>query len=109
MRSTEGSLVCMPVVGSAGLLGYLWASGSEGAMSFQPYWPEDAGYAAGLVWVDRISSAHANGMTPLEALESMANYPDDPVSGRAVLEQSRELSGISELYDLAVPEFYLNN
>ncbi|MBF6215436.1 hypothetical protein IU433_30440 [Nocardia puris] len=108
-RSTDGPVVYMPVIGEPGLLGYLWASDAGSAMSFEPYWPEDAGYAAGLVWLDRIGRAYAGGMTPLRALEAMATYPDDPVSGKAISGESREVSDLSELYSMAIPNSYLDS
>ncbi|MFB6505968.1 hypothetical protein ACFYXP_34795 [Streptomyces sp. NPDC002466] len=63
--------------GEHGLLGYLWASDEENAASFEP---RDVGdeesCRAGLLWLDRLRSAHDRGLLPSRALAELADLTD---------------------------------
>ncbi|MCM2413997.1 hypothetical protein [Streptomyces sp. RKAG290] len=64
-RSAEGDVQYVPVLGEHGLLGYLWASDAEEAASFEPRdVGDDETYQSGLLWLDRLRSAHDRGLTP---------------------------------------------
>ncbi|MGW1188978.1 hypothetical protein [Streptomyces sp. NPDC002559] len=77
-RSADGEVQYVPVHGEHGLLGYLWASDAENAASFEP---RDVGdeesCRAGLLWLDRLRSAHDRGLSPSRALAELADLTDD--------------------------------
>ncbi|WP_455431588.1 hypothetical protein [Streptomyces gelaticus] len=76
-RSADGEVQYIPVHGEHGLLGYLWASDAENAASFEP---RDVGneecYEVGLLWLDRLRSAHDRGLSPSQALAALADLTD---------------------------------
>ncbi|MBC2869454.1 hypothetical protein [Streptomyces mexicanus] len=77
-RAARGEVRCVAVRDQQGeLLGHLWASDSENAASFEPQdVSDDATYRAGLVWLDRLRSAHDRGLSPCEALAELGDLPD---------------------------------
>lgn len=83
-RSVDGEVLYVPVRGAAGqVLGYLWASDAHDAASFEPRDDsEEDGYKAGLVWLDRLRSAHDRGFSPSVALTELSRLPDESGSGR---------------------------
>ncbi|MCT2592168.1 hypothetical protein LHJ74_20045 [Streptomyces sp. N2-109] len=83
------------------VLGYLWASDREGAAGYEPRSSvgDDALYAA-LHWMKNLGWAKENSLTPLQALEELANWPEDHgagrlegVTGSMSLDELQELSG----------------
>ncbi|MER5746509.1 hypothetical protein ABT097_24945 [Streptomyces sp. NPDC002225] len=79
-RSADGEVQYIPVHGQHGLLGYLWASDAENAASFEPCdVGDEESYRSGLLWLDRLRSAYDRGLSPSQALASLADLTD--VSG----------------------------
>lgn len=83
-RSAEGEVQYVSVGSRRGeVLGYLWASDSERAASFEP---RDAGddvtYRAGLVWLERLRAAHDRGLSPSAALAELSALPYDDPAGQ---------------------------
>ncbi|MFD4341622.1 hypothetical protein ACFWPP_31125 [Streptomyces anulatus] len=80
-RSAAGEVLYIPVTGSRGVLGYLWASDAEQAASFEP---QDVGdnesYQSGLAWLSRLRSAHDRGLSPSEALAELTAPLDHEIS-----------------------------
>ncbi|MFD8404566.1 hypothetical protein ACFV1G_07765 [Streptomyces anulatus] len=80
-RSAAGEVLYIPVTGSRGVLGYLWASDAEQAASFEP---QDVGdnesYQSGLTWLSRLRSAHDRGLSPSEALAELTAPLDHEIS-----------------------------
>ncbi|WP_239694812.1 hypothetical protein [Streptomyces sp. DvalAA-19] len=73
-RSTEGPVYYVPVLGSHGVLGYLWASDAGEAASFEPRdVSDDESYKTGLMWLDRLRDAHDQGLSPTEALTELTS------------------------------------
>ncbi|MEU5091015.1 hypothetical protein [Streptomyces sp. NPDC021356] len=93
-RTAEGEVQCVPVHGGQGeLFGHLWVSVSEKAASFEPCdVGDDATYRAGLVWLERLRSAHDRGLSPSEALVELTSLPDENGSGRASDSEPRTMS-----------------
>ncbi|MFD6936989.1 hypothetical protein ACFWAP_12705 [Streptomyces goshikiensis] len=90
-RRASGRVRCVPVLGSAEVLGYLWASDAEGAASFEPCDAADLdGYRAGLVWLDRLQDAYDRGLSPTAALVELGGNPGDRVAGRADVKATAE-------------------
>ncbi|MEU7331871.1 hypothetical protein [Streptomyces parvus] len=88
-REATGQVAFLPVYGVGEILGYLWASDTEGAASFEPRDKADlAGYLGGLVWLERLQGAFDRGLTPSAALEILRNSPADKNSGRIPDESS---------------------
>ena len=87
-RTATGEVRYLPVRSEHGLLGHLWASDGEKAASFEPVnVDDDIVYRAGLVWLERLESAHERGLSPAEALEELSGLPDERGAGRAVTSQ----------------------
>ncbi|MFJ4502137.1 hypothetical protein [Streptomyces sp. NPDC088864] len=81
-RSVDGEVEYVPVLGKHGLLGYLWASDTENTASFEPRdVGDDDTYRAGLRWLERLRSAHDEGLTPSQALRRLAGLPDEDGTG----------------------------
>ncbi|MFI6723456.1 hypothetical protein NRF20_29980 [Streptomyces sp. R-74717] len=84
-RSAVGEVQHVPVLGKRGVLGYLWASDTENAASFEPQdYADDEHYKAGLVWLDRLRPAADRDLSPLQALAELARLPEEGGSGRVV-------------------------
>ncbi|MCY0952743.1 hypothetical protein [Streptomyces sp. H27-S2] len=97
-RQTSGPVRYVPVLGEPGVLGYLWASDTDGAASFEARDEADLeAYRAGLVWLDRLQEAYDRGLLPSVALAELMEHPGDPVSGQA---GSAELTEVDEFWKL---------
>ncbi|MET9515074.1 hypothetical protein [Streptomyces sp. NPDC002994] len=73
-------------------VGYLWASDAEWAASFERR--DDAGeegYKTGLLWLDRLHSAYAPGLSPSRALTELAGSSGADRPGSMDLASLREL------------------
>ncbi|MFI5676381.1 hypothetical protein [Streptomyces cellulosae] len=83
-RSAEGEVLYFPVHDAQGrVLGFLWASDAEGAASFEPRVDADeAGYRAGLLWLDRLNAAFQRDLSPSAALAEASNFPGETGSGQ---------------------------
>ncbi|MFE6931390.1 hypothetical protein ACFVDT_05080 [Streptomyces sp. NPDC057699] len=92
-RSAEGEVQYVPVHGKNGTLGYLWASDAEKAASFEPL---DVGdeevYTSGLMWLDRLRSAHDHVLSPSEALAELASLSENNRADTLDLASLRELA-----------------
>lgn len=101
-RQASGPVRYVPVVGSAEVLGYLWASDVEDAASFEPRDAADLdGYRAGLVWLDRLQEAYDRGLSPTAALAELGGNPGDPVAGRPDVNAAAEVEEFRSLGELA--------
>ncbi|WP_328867005.1 hypothetical protein [Streptomyces sp. NBC_00304] len=94
-RSADGEVAYVPVLGEHGVLGYLWASDTENAASFEP---RDVGdeetYRSGLLWLDRLRLAHDRGLSPSQALTELAGTLEKPGISMLDLASLRELRAL---------------
>jgi hypothetical protein len=92
-RSADGEVQYVPVHGKHGVLGYLWASDTENAASFEP---RDVGdeesYAVGRQWLDRLRSAHDRGLSPSQALAELAGLTASNRPGTLDLASLRDIA-----------------
>ncbi|MET9147881.1 hypothetical protein [Streptomyces sp. NPDC004042] len=104
-RTTGGEVRYTPVLDSQGkFIGYLWASESENAASFEPAdVGDDSVYRAGLVWLHRLRSAHNRGLSPSQALAELTALPDENGSGQAVPASRPNLMSLAVLRE-SLPE-----
>ncbi|MFC8535342.1 hypothetical protein ACFUJY_15455 [Streptomyces sp. NPDC057249] len=94
-RTAEGEVQYVPVLVGHAVLGYLWASDAENAASFEPKdVGDDETYHAGLHWLDRLHTAHDQGLAPSEALQQLTDgLPQgDHAPGRMRLGALREMA-----------------
>ncbi|WP_328738224.1 hypothetical protein OHA91_39140 [Streptomyces erythrochromogenes] len=71
-RSVPGEVRYVPVTDDRGVLGYLWASETEPAASFEPLdLDDDERYRTALTWLDRLRSASDRGLSPCQALTEL--------------------------------------
>ncbi|MFF7578216.1 MULTISPECIES: hypothetical protein [unclassified Streptomyces] len=92
-RSADGEVQYVPVHGEHGVLGYLWASDTENAASFEPRDVEDdESYTAGLQWLDRLRSAHDRGLSPSQALAELAGLTENNKPGTLGLASLRGIA-----------------
>ncbi|MEW2067461.1 hypothetical protein [Streptomyces sp. NPDC007346] len=92
-RSAQGPVLHVPVLGPRGVLGYLWASDAEGAASFEPRnVSDDESYEAGLMWLERLRSAHDRGLSPTEALAELTGPLDQTRPSTVGLASLREMA-----------------
>ncbi|MFD0353059.1 hypothetical protein ACFVHW_04805 [Streptomyces sp. NPDC127110] len=102
-RQASGPVRYVPVAGTQEVLGYLWASDSESAASFEPRDAADLdAYRAGLVWLDRLQDAYDRGLSPSAALAELGGSPGDPVAGRPEAEGAVEVEEFGTLALLAL-------
>lgn len=102
-RTAQGDVRYVPVRGDRGeLLGCLWASESEKAASFEPRdVGDDVTYRSGLVWLERLRSAHDRGLTPSEALAESSALPDENGAGHVDPADEPRTADLSTLRELA--------
>ncbi|WP_411148398.1 hypothetical protein [Streptomyces sp. A30] len=102
-RMAEGDVRYVPVQGGhAAVLGYLWASDFENAASFEPRdVGDDVTYRAGLVWLERLRSAHDRGLSPSAALAELSAMPDEKGAGRVDPASEPCIVGLDSLRELA--------
>ncbi|OKK12182.1 hypothetical protein AMK09_31480 [Streptomyces sp. CB02488] len=83
------------MLGEHGVLGYLWASDTENAASFEP---RDVGdeetYRSGLLWLDRLRLAQDRGLSPSQALTELAGTLEKPGISVLDLAYLRELRAL---------------
>ena len=92
-RTVDGAVQYIPIRGEHGVLGYLWSSDSANAASFEPRDAADEeGRQAGLVWLERLSSAYERGLTPSQALTELAGLPENTRPSTLDLTFLRELA-----------------
>ncbi|MFG2338167.1 hypothetical protein [Streptomyces yangpuensis] len=81
-RSVTGEVRYVPVTDGHGVLGYLWASETEPAASFEPLdLDDDERYRAALTWLDRLRSAFDRGLSPGRALAELTGRPLGATAG----------------------------
>ncbi|MBD3006229.1 hypothetical protein IEJ02_19445 [Streptomyces sp. 5-10] len=102
-RTAKGEVEYAPVTSErGGILGYLWASDAEGAASYEPRdAAEDAGYHAGLRWLERLRRAKESGLAPSQALAEFAREPADTQAGRVDLASRATAPDLATLRELA--------
>ncbi|MFB9467808.1 hypothetical protein [Streptomyces cinereospinus] len=104
-RSTEGQVQYLPVRRGQETLGYLWASDAENAAGFEPKGVgDDAVYRAGLVWLERLRSAHDRGLSPSAALAESAGLADEEGAGRVAVAARPQSSDLAALRGLAADD-----
>jgi len=92
-RTADGAVQYVPVRGEHGVLGYLWASDTGNAASFEPRDAADEeGRQVGLVWLDRLRSVYERGLTPSQALTELAGLPEYARPSTLDLASLRELA-----------------
>ncbi|MGE7389902.1 hypothetical protein ACQKM2_30925 [Streptomyces sp. NPDC004126] len=102
-RQASGPVRYVPVAGAREVLGYLWASDSESAASFEPRDAADLdAYRAGLVWLERLQDAYDQGLSPSAALAELGGSPGDAVAGLPQPEAAVEVGEFGELALLAL-------
>jgi hypothetical protein len=88
--------------GQIPVLGYLWASDSEKAASFEPRdVGDDVTYRAGLVWLERLRFAHDRGLSPSAALAELSAMPDEEGAGRVDPRNQPHTAALTVLRDRA--------
>ncbi|MFF9512532.1 hypothetical protein ACF1BU_38730 [Streptomyces sp. NPDC014724] len=101
-RDASGRVQYLPVHRGHDVLGYLWASDTENAASFEPCDAADVdGYQAGLIWLNRLQAAYDRGLPPSAALTELRNAPPDPVAGQAAGTAPVEADSFGALRELA--------
>jgi len=102
-RTAEGNVQYVPVRSPRGkVLGYLWASDAENAASFEPRdVGDDVTYRAGLVWLDRLRSAHDRGLSPSEALAELSTLPEENGAGQVDATSEARTTGLPALHEYA--------
>ncbi|MGY5033097.1 hypothetical protein ACWC9U_19815 [Streptomyces sp. 900116325] len=101
-RQASGHVEYFPVSGQREVLGYLWASDTEGAASFEARDEADLdGYRAGLIWLDRLEEAYERGLSPSAALADLRDVPGDPVAGQLTGAAPIEVDEFRMLRELA--------
>ncbi|MFF3110418.1 pentapeptide repeat-containing protein [Kitasatospora sp. NPDC057904] len=85
-RTTDGDVRYVPIADGHGLLGYLWASDTEDAASFEPADVDnDQRYSAALAWLDRLRSAHDRELSPTQALTELTGRAPEDTKGPVAL------------------------
>lgn len=85
-RTATDDVRYVPVTDDCGVLGYLWASDTENAASFEPLDLDDEKrYRAALAWLDRLRSAHARGLSPMQALTELTDRSLEDTAGPTAL------------------------
>ncbi|WP_251061121.1 hypothetical protein [Streptomyces sp. ISL-100] len=101
-RQTSGPVRYVPVRGEREVLGYLWASDTDGAASFEARDAADLdAYQAGLVWLGRLQEAYGRGLLPTAALAELMEHAGDRVSGHAGSAEPIEVDEFWKLRELA--------
>ncbi|MEV7995093.1 hypothetical protein AB0O67_25260 [Streptomyces sp. NPDC086077] len=104
-RTAEGDVRYVPVLSEQGIIGHLWASDTENAASFEPRdVGDDAIYCAGLVWLERLRSAHDRGLSPSAASAELTAMPDEGGAGRAESDAQPQIIDLGALRGLAADE-----
>ncbi|NGO79243.1 hypothetical protein G6045_26845 [Streptomyces sp. YC504] len=104
-RSADGEVRYLPVVNEQGVLGYLWASDAESAASFEPREAaEEAGYKAGLSWLDRLGQTAADGLPPTQALAELRQLPADGVAGGVPSDAEPSTATLADLRERAATD-----
>ncbi|MFG2169978.1 hypothetical protein ACGFMO_01125 [Streptomyces niveus] len=79
---TDTPVRCFPVSLEGRVIGYLWASETEGAAGFRPRRGMGVvGYEAGGPWRQRLKQARDAGFTAWEAVQLCVGDPEDPRGG----------------------------
>jgi hypothetical protein len=101
-RTTESAVRYVPVMLGDGVVGYLWAAVTDDAAQYVARQDAgDAGFNAGVPWVQRLRWAKANGLAPLQALRHWAGQEEEPRAGRIPPGAEQELPSLSALNELA--------
>lgn len=83
-------------------LGYLWASVADDAAGYEPRTAAgEAAFEAGSGWLLRLRAAHGQGLTPLSALDWVAQRPPSPEIGMISEDAPREAPSLDSLEDLS--------
>ncbi|MFE6907372.1 hypothetical protein [Streptomyces erythrochromogenes] len=89
-RSVPGEVRYVPVTDDRGVLGYLWASETEPAASFEPLdLDDDERYRDALAWLDRLRSAFDRGLSPCRALTELTGRAPGDADGPVDLAELR--------------------
>ncbi|MEU6902752.1 hypothetical protein, partial [Streptomyces virginiae] len=89
-RSVPGEVRYVPVTDDRGVLGYLWASETEPAASFEPLdLDDDERYRTALTWLDRLRSASDRGLSPCQALTELTGRALGDTAGPVGLAELR--------------------
>ncbi|MFF2940749.1 hypothetical protein ACFVSQ_12980 [Streptomyces niveus] len=79
---TDTPVRCFPVSLRGQVIGYLWASETEGAAGFRPRRGMGVvGFEAGGPWYKRLREARDAGFTAWEAVQLCVGDPEDPRGG----------------------------
>lgn len=100
---TATPVLFYPVTRGGAVLGYVWASTSEGAASYlrRAAAGRDGEIAAGL-WEARLAHAFGAGVPAAEAVRRLRGTPEDPLAGGVAADaQEGRASGLDELDRLA--------
>lgn len=98
---TEYSVRYLTVQREGITLGFVWASVGDAAAGYVPRTAAgDEAFDAGAGWLLRLREAHSQGLSPLAALDWLAEHPPPPQFGRiaeATLEEAESLDTLEEL------------
>ncbi|APU38480.1 MULTISPECIES: hypothetical protein [unclassified Streptomyces] len=89
-RSVSGAVRYVPVTDDRGVLGYLWASESEPAASFESLdLDDDERYRTALMWLNRLRSASDRELSPCQALTELTGRSLSDTEGPVSLAELR--------------------
>ncbi|WP_433246631.1 hypothetical protein ACQPYK_45570 [Streptosporangium sp. CA-135522] len=101
-QTTQSAVRFVPVTMNGAVVGYLWAAVTDDAARYVAREDSgDAGFNAGVAWVQRLRWAKANGVTPLQALRHWAGHEEDPRAGRVDPDSEQECPSLRALEELA--------
>ncbi|MFF2013325.1 hypothetical protein ACFVWY_30270 [Streptomyces sp. NPDC058195] len=97
-RTASGSVLYFAALGRSGVLGYLWASDTEGAASFEPRDEADLDcFRAGIIWLKRLNEACERRLTPIAALIELRSMQQPSEAGVLMGKTPLEVSGVWQL------------
>ncbi|MEV8015298.1 hypothetical protein AB0O76_02840 [Streptomyces sp. NPDC086554] len=101
-ETTEHPVRYFVIRREAETLGYVWASVSNDAAGFEPRTAAgDASFEVGAQWLMLLRDAHNQGLTPLKALEWLAQVPHSPEIGSIDEDSPQEAPTLDALEELS--------
>lgn len=100
--TTHSVVRFVPVLKNAAVMGYLWAAVTDDAADYVPREDADVdGFNVSVEWVQRLRTAKADGLAPLELLRRWVGEPEDPQAGYIEPHSEQELPSLAALEELA--------
>lgn len=84
------------------IVGYVWAADGDDAAGYEPRTPAgDEALHSGFSWLQRLSEAKKQGLSPSQALCDLSMWAGDPQAGSILEASLREVSSLEDLRDLS--------